>query len=320
MRNNRILLFIAVIMLLKSNSYGQFSLRTKLDSLFNSDASWVDYNNNNIPDILLTGADKDLVEKTILFDGDLSGNFNPVSSNLPAADGAICVWGDFDNDGDLDLFITGDMAGGATFSKLYENQSGTFVENTSSAFTALSGYIDAAMFVDYDNDGDLDLSYSGWDGASIRTVKIYQNINGIYSDISANINFGSRGSIDWGDYDNDGDMDLLASGSNGSDIPLKIIRNDGEGNFTDAGKIADVIFGTAKWVDYDNDGDLDIFYSSLTSNSYPNGSAHNGFYRNNLSSNTSTAFELDPSTTSDVIPLALSSFDFIDYDKDRDLD
>ena len=119
MRNNRILLFIAVIMLLKSNSYGQFSLRTKLDSLFNSDVSWVDYN-NNIPDILLTGADKDLVEKTILFDGDLSGNFNPVSSNLPASDGAICVWGDYDNDGDMDVFLAGDD-NGTNFSAIYRN-------------------------------------------------------------------------------------------------------------------------------------------------------------------------------------------------------
>ena len=61
----------------------------------------------------------------------------------------------------------------------------------------------------------------------------------------------------WGDYDNDGDLDILLTGSNGGKIS-KVYRND-SGSFADINaNLTGVNYGSVAWGDYDNDGDLDI--------------------------------------------------------------
>ena len=67
-------------------------------------------------------------------------------------------------------------------------------------------------------------------------------------------------SVAWGDYDNDGDLDILLTGDNGSSRISKIYRNNGNNTFTEQTSIAltGVDSSSVAWGDYDNDGDLDI--------------------------------------------------------------
>jgi len=79
----------------------------------------------------------------------------------------------------------------------------------------------------------------------------------------------SAGSAEWGDYDNDGDLDILLTGNTGApfggEIYSKIYRNNGDNTFTDQTSIGltGVYSGAASWGDYDNDNDLDIIYSEV---------------------------------------------------------
>lgn len=76
----------------------------------------------------------------------------------------------------------------------------------------------------------------------------------------------SVGSLAWGDYDNDGDLDLVLAGWTGSKRICKIYRNDG-GKFTDIGAALEpVSYCTTIWADYDNDGDLDLFTGGRATN------------------------------------------------------
>jgi len=71
-------------------------------------------------------------------------------------------------------------------------------------------------------------------------------------------------SADWGDYDSDGDLDILLTGSNSA----KIYKNNGDGSFTEQTTIS-LVGGydcSVAWGDYDNDGDLDILLAGITSN------------------------------------------------------
>ena len=67
-------------------------------------------------------------------------------------------------------------------------------------------------------------------------------------------------SVAWGDYDNDGDLDILLTGDSDTYPISKIYRNNGDNTFTEQTSIAltGVFCCSAKWGDYDNDGDLDI--------------------------------------------------------------
>ena len=70
-------------------------------------------------------------------------------------------------------------------------------------------------------------------------------------------------SVDWGDYDNDGDLDILITGETYSGEDSKIYKNNGDGTFTEQTGISltGVSYSSAAWGDYDNDGDLDIVLS-----------------------------------------------------------
>ena len=116
-----------------------------------------------------------------------------------------------------------------------------------------------AAWGDYDHDGDLDLLLSGMQGSAVSVTKIFRNDNGVFTDINANLPGLMASSAEWGDYDKDGDLDLLLTGNTDAAVPTtKIFRND-NGVFIDINaNLPGVSDGKASWGDYDNDGDLDI--------------------------------------------------------------
>ena len=69
----------------------------------------------------------------------------------------------------------------------------------------------------------------------------------------------TSGATAWGDYDNDGDLDVALMGDTGSGYVTRIYRNDGGGVFTDSGSVLPAVSdSSAAWADYNNDGRLDL--------------------------------------------------------------
>src|SRR6185436_6273171 len=116
-----------------------------------------------------------------------------------------------------------------------------------------------AVWGDMDNDGDLDLAVSGGAGDQIRHYcRIYRNENGALNSVAAELPASVHGSVAWGDYDNDGDLDLLVSGLLTNGFFTRIFRNNNS-VFTDTGILLPAVgYADAQWCDYDRDGDLDI--------------------------------------------------------------
>ena len=151
-----------------------------------------------------------LKDRCVIFAEDTSA-----SAVLAGVWAGSVAWGDYDNDGDLDILLTGNPSG-TPIAKVYENTGGTFVEDTS-ASAVLTGVWAAGSMAwgDYDNDGDLDITLSGWDSDQNAITKVYENSGGAFAeDTSASAVLAGvwAGSVAWGDYDNDGDLDILLTG------------------------------------------------------------------------------------------------------------
>ena len=132
---------------------------------------------------------------------------------------------------------------------------------------SLSG---GAIGDDFDNDGYLDLVVSSWDPAA--QIRFFRNErNGSFSDRTEEANLlGITGGLNLvqADYNNDGHVDVLvlrgAWLAHGGDHPNSLLRNNGDGTFTDVtfdAGLGNVHYPTqtASWADYDNDGDLDLY-------------------------------------------------------------
>jgi PKD repeat protein len=190
----------------------------------------------------------------ILFAPGISGqNFTEISSNLQKNGSPSLSWGDFDNDGDLDILVSGyDSV------RLYRNNGSGYFTDIKAGLPALSS--PASDWGDYDNDGDLDVVIAGKPGDTTSIAYIFRNDNGVFTDIQAGLTGFGNGSAEWGDFDNDGDLDLLLSGENErTDATTKIYRNDGNDRFSEDDRgLPGVSGGIATWGDFDNDHDLDI--------------------------------------------------------------
>ena len=146
---------------------------------------------------------------------------------------------DYDNDGDIDLFVGGRFVptqypADAT-SRLFKNENGGFhLDQTNSQKFKDLGLVTSAVFTDYDGDGDQDLLISrAWD-----TMKLYQNDNGNFVDVTKQMGLdqykGWWNGVATGDFNNDGRPDIVATnwGLNspyqldGGDHPLKMFYRD----------------------------------------------------------------------------------------------
>jgi hypothetical protein len=180
------------------------------------------------------------------------------------------AWGDYDNDGYLDILLAG-FAGSEYISKVYHNNGGSsFTEEPGAVLTGVQNC--SIAWGDYDNDDDLDILLTGQESGGGDISKIYlNNSDNTFTEQTGIILQGvSSGSVCWGDYNNDGYIDILLTGSGYS----RIYRNNGNNTFSWQSSInLQGLYGSsAAWGDYDNDGDLDILLS---------GDGNSKIYRNN---------------------------------------
>lgn len=184
-------------------------------------------------------------------------SFTPLNTNLEGVAYGTSDWGDIDNDGDLDLVISGKKSDESGFAMLYINNEGMLEAEDIGLPQVFNGEV---AFGDYDNDDDLDLLITGVSATGVISV-IYEN-QGSYNflDIEAGLTGVENGKSAWGDYDNDGDLDLVISGN----WQAIIYRND-DGTFTDSGNDFGYINSSCvDWGDYDHDGDLDLLLTGDT--------------------------------------------------------
>ena len=274
---------------LYDNDGGVFSKNTT--SLIASEAApswsgaWADYDHDGYPDLFLANFNA----ANYLYHNNGDGTFERILSGDIVTDVAAslgCAWGDYDNDGDADLFVANfdpNFAGGpGQNNALYRNNGdGSFSKITAGAIVNDGGSSAGASWGDYDNDGDLDLFVTNY--FDENNFLYENNGDGSFTPITAGIMVNDGGlsvGSAWGDYDNDGDLDLFVGDDGGAN---RLYENLGGGNFTAIEGVN--IVNTpgrsngAAWIDYDRDGDIDLFVA--------NGDAtpqSNSLYRNRMNS------------------------------------
>ena len=235
-----------------------------ITDLQQSALAWGDYNNDGYPDLVVSGEDINGKSRTVLFDninGTLNENRDII---LPYVKNGAFSWGDYDNDGDLDLALSGNTGSNMISMIFKNNPTGTFIfDNINSS--VIENVDQSSMdWGDYDNDGDLDLALMGVSVTGDFVTKIYRNSDGILSeDSQQNLAGYANGKLKWIDYDNDGDLDLSIVGDNWDYEQGRIYNNNGFGNLTDdaSPRLPAVFASDMAWNDIDSDGDLDVVVS-----------------------------------------------------------
>ncbi len=217
----------------------------------------------------------DIPTRSILYQGNGDGTFH-YTGDIAGLETSrkyseAGYWIDYDNDGKLDLFVkvvsTRDDPG---VNLLYRNNgNGTFtqVPDAAGLADANHGNVEGltVSFADYDNDGDMDVVIGG-NGSS---EALYRNDGGSFVDVTTAAKLKPKSNANglaWGDYDNDGLLDLYVSRGDPrgrGKLNNTLYHNQGNGTFKDmtvaAGVNDNTNTWTAVWGDYDNDGYLDLF-------------------------------------------------------------
>lgn len=176
--------------------------------------AWGDYDNDGYIDLYVANAGPAV---DFLYHNNGNGTFTKVTTGPVVTDTAHSSggsWGDYDNDGDLDLFVSGGVIG-SSYDRLFRNNdNGTFTKITGDPIVSYFHWSGGAGWCDYDNDGDIDMFVGGYDGVNL----LYSNNgNGTFTRIDTGVvvnDGGYKEGAAWGDYDNDGFIDLFVARNN----------------------------------------------------------------------------------------------------------
>ncbi|MEW5842342.1 MAG: FG-GAP-like repeat-containing protein [Bacteroidota bacterium] len=230
-----------------------------------------DIENDGDPDIYICS----LNEPNKLLINDSRGFFRDVSRQSNRATDIsertnCAIFGDVNNDGNLDLFITNEYSTNRLF---INDGNGYFKEVTKDAgLTSVSGSM-GASFADIDGDGLLDLFVANW----ARTNNLYKNISKKNSevkfvDITDKAGVGSEpykksNGVSLADFNNDGLLDLFVTNRGASN---RLYKNNGDDTFEDVTEkvigIDSMVSYGASFADFDNDGFLDLYVANVGEN------------------------------------------------------
>jgi hypothetical protein len=279
-----------------------------LSGLSRASAAWGDYDNDGDLDLAITGLTTAGVATMRIYRND-GGTFTAIPGSFIGVFAGNVAWADYDNDGDLDLLVTGvtsSTPGAAAATKLYRNDGGVF---TSVTHPFPNCYLGAVSWGDFDNDGDLDVIITGTESTGALVSGLWRNNNGTFTDAGAHLPGMDLGFAVWGDYDSDGDLDLLFGGNSDDGWITRIYRNDSGTLVLASSELLGLIWSSAAWGDYDNDGDLDFIVAGYD----PVAQVHRSIlYRNEA------GFFVDSGATFHNV--ILGSVSWADFDNDGDLD
>jgi hypothetical protein len=274
--------------------------RTALTNLqsFGYGAAFFDYDGDGWLDVLLVGEPRSGLFRNT--PGPTGRRFVDVSaaSGVASVRGPWkgCTVGDWDDDADLDVVLTGYH----TLAML-RSDGGRFTDVTAATGIRHRGWASSAGFADYDGDGDLDLYVGNYVVFGPKSIQHCRLDNGVmggcppqvypaergvlyrndgesrFTDVTAEAGLGKSSgktlAIGWCDYDDDGDPDLYLANDG---TPGNLFRNDG-GRFTDVGYVSGTALGvkmTAQagmgvdWADYNRDGLFDLVVTAFADESF----------------------------------------------------
>jgi hypothetical protein len=273
----------AVNALFRNNQDGTFSRVTAApltsDRGDSYGAAWGDFDGDGDADLVVANA---FGTSEFVYRNNGNGTFSRLTTNDVGAvagaggNSAQSAWADFDTDGHLDLFVAnggaadplfvvnGGMTGAQNNFLFHNNGDGTFTPAQTDPVVTESGRSSGGAWGDYDSDGHLDLFVAnGWGHEGF----LYRNTgNGSFermlNNAIATAPPAHQVSAAWGDYDNDGDLDLFVAAYPWN----RLFRNDGGGAFTEVAAASGIVgkgnHDSGAWADYDNDGFLDLFVSN----------------------------------------------------------
>ena len=245
-------------------------------------SSFGDYDNDGWPDLFLA---ENGDYRVALLHNEGNGTFTDRRPNLGShivrkLKGGGSIFGDYDNDGDLDLYVTvGSFLGTEPdLDILLRNDQGTFTNVTRQAGLTDSLSTDNAIWLDYNRDGHLDLYMGHRRSEPVENTLFRNNGDGTFTDataeagldveISVGFGYGSNGGMAAGDFNNDGWPDLYLGVFF---QPNRLFLNDQQGKFVDAttDEIGDdgLAFSVAVG-DIDNDMHLDLFQAASQNDNF----------------------------------------------------
>jgi len=255
--------------------------------------AWGDYDDDGFADLFVCNwGDVNMIPHDFLYHNRGDGTFDRITSGSPVNANHFALgatWGDYDNDGKLDLFVTSinDDGTGLGYNSLYHNDgTGRFIKISTGVFVSEKKRSHSGIWADFDNDGLLDIFIANWsDGTgrpALPNVLYHNNGNGTFTPTSFGAKLPSNGySSDAAaaDFNNDGWIDFfVAQGVVTSRQNGLLYLNNRDGTFTmqtNGAPFANTAYSVAcAWGDYNNDGFPDLFVTRIFD-------GHNALYRNN---------------------------------------